>query len=289
MSDFNELSKESYAIAQQIKELNNKRSIITKQLLELMVDYGFDYQNNDSGQCVSITPTISPQISELPKEEKKKLLDWVYQNEPDALTIIHTRLPQIVQERGSELPVELTTDGFALKVFNRNFKRDPIPLSDIKIKPRGKTERRLKKDTWKKKESLRDKVYNLPLTSEEKLKAWGMTEEQIREERVEIWLREQSEQAEARREAKRKEEEEKKKKKYLSSQERMDRKADIIKRHFEGETKTSIAKSYNISGGYVGEIIKKYERQIIRDAIKASSKLNPKPKDDRPPMVSVTL
>jgi hypothetical protein len=55
----------------------------------------------------------------------------------------------------------------------------------------------------------------------------------------------------------------------------------------DGEKKSHIAKIYGLSGGYVGELLKKHERQLLKEMIN-NNKPN-KLKDDRPPMLSVEL
>jgi hypothetical protein len=301
MSDFDKLSKESADLSLQIKELNDRRTSISKQLLGMMMEYGYDYRNNSTGQSVLLAPHISPSLSEITKEEKKKIIDWLYINEPDCLTVIHTRLPQIVMERGTEFPVEMTTDGFLLKVYNRVVTRDPIPLSEIKIKPRGKTERRLKKDTWKKKEEsiLVDEkplskteyeLYSQPLSGDEIVKTWSMTTEEIKVDRVRknrIKTAEDVDRIVDEYKAKQAIIDAPKTHSGLTRQQQIERKADIIQRYMNGEKKSHIANIYNLSGSYVGEILKKHERQLLKEIIK-DNKLK-KEKDEQPPMVSINI
>jgi hypothetical protein len=73
----------------------------------------------------------------------------------------------------------------------------------------------------------------------------------------------------------------------LTREQRIQRKADIIQRYMNGEKKSHIAKIYGLSGGYVGELLKKHERQLLKEMIN-NNKPN-KPKDDRLPMLSVEL
>ncbi len=228
MSDLDTLAKESCSLAQEIKDLELKRRTISNQLKEMMVSYGFNQKNTEFGQCVQLTPYISPSIGELTKEDKKKIIDWLYINEPDSLTVIHTRLPQIVNERGNELPIELTTNGFSVRVFDRHYQTEPIPLSEIKIKERSKTTRKLKKDTFAK--TVPKPTTPVPVAALDK-KILG-----------------------------------------LSRQDRIERTADIIKRWMSGEKKTMIAKHYGLSSPYVGSIVKKHERQLLREMIRSGPK-----------------
>jgi hypothetical protein len=290
----NELVEESFVLMEQIKELTKRRSEIAQEVKNFMVDYGQDRYSTEAGRTVSILPAITPSFSYLSRKQKDLMIDWLYHNDRSMLTVVHTRLPQLVVERKDELPVEFTSDGFSVRLFANLTRTEPKPLEDIKIKQYRKPRPTPVIPTIliddKPLNGLEYEIYKQPLNGDEMVKTWSMSKEEIMADRVRKHREESNKEVDKivkEYTEKRATTETPRTHRGLTRQERIERKAEIIKRYMNGDKKTYIARDYGLSDSYVGELLKKHERQLLKEMI-SNNKPN-KPKDDQPPMFSTKL
>jgi hypothetical protein len=308
-SNIDSLIRESSSLAAQVKEIENRRSQIANTIKKHMIEEDVDRIFTDDGLTAVAYPVIDPPFGQIEQSDRRKLIDWLYEHHPNLLTVIHTRLSALVADDPESLPVQFTTSGYSVRVLTQKTTKPARPLSTVQIKTRAP---RYKSQTPtipvvvvdnKTLDKIEYEIYSQPLNGDEVVKTWSMSKEEIMSERVRQYRIERAKEVDNMvKEYKAKKEAEKIVKQYeknkdvgleprthlgLTREQRIQRKADIIQRYMNGEKKSHIAKIYGLSGGYVGELLKKHERQLLKEMIN-SNKPN-KPKDDRPPMLSVEL
>lgn len=295
-SNIDSLIKESASLAAQVKEIQTRRTQIANAIKNHMVEVDVDRLFTDDGLTAVAYPVIDPPFGQIEQSDRRKLIDWLYEHHPDYLTVIHTRLSTLVAEDPESLPVQFTTSGYSIRILTQKTTKPARPLSSVQVikkKPRYKSQTPkiptiLVDD--KPLSKLEYELYNKPLDGDEIVKTWSMTKEEIFAERIRKHREESAKEVDkivAEYKVKNSITTAPSTHKGLTRQQRIERKADIINRHMSGEKKSHIAKVYGLSGGYVGELLKKHERQLLKEMIRDN-----KPviiKDDRPPIVSVTL
>lgn len=225
-SNIDSLVKESIELAKEIDLKIKRRREIASALEEYMIGNDRTVLVTGHNQSIIIRPQFKTAYSGIASKIKEQLISWLYENHRHLLTVKTESLLNLVIDPKNEFPFDMPVTGIALRLVDRVVLEPAVTLEHMRqARIERVTKQRVKKEA-----------------KADMLTAYHKANPKSAEPHVHKITRTRA----TRREA-------------------IERKARIIEDWLDGMPKSHIAKKYMLSAPYIGEMIKRHERGLVRD------------------------